>query len=303
MHHPLQQQQREQQQQPIESERNPLILPEIRRIVGQFLENKDILSLICVSHAFYLDFVPFLWSTLVFDSHLQKALTRKAFQEHGHSVRNLTLQAYDTVLECWQDAQCTNLRSLEILPTVNVLRRMTLEEFDESIADIEELDNEMDIEPTAKPKQGVMAVQRKIRSRLENRAFKLIDLIQHQRNLSILKLNWVTAFSGELLKRFYCFTNQLVALHLSKWTVELQDLNLLVRNSPCLREFFARGLSVEPTALDPSASNPTGFLDSTLTSSEISGVTLLGSKQQLQDQYSLHPILNFRQIRRVSSID
>ncbi|KAF8984289.1 hypothetical protein BGZ46_008377 [Entomortierella lignicola] len=287
----------QQQQFAIEHRRNPLILPEIRNLVGRFLENNDILSLICVSQAFYFDFIHFLWSNIVFNSHLQRKLSRKAFQEHGHSIRELTLLEYNTVLKCWKDAQCTNLKSLEILP-VKTSRR--IEESHDFIPDIiEESDSEALLESTSKAIQENTALEEgKQHHPLEKRVFRLIDLIQQQNNLSVLKLTWSSTFLGEFSRRFYGLPNQLVELHLLKWTVSLDDLNMLVENSPCLLEFFARGLIVEPSSSEASAPSMTTS-DETLNPSETSDEAPIGSEQQQQHDQESHPVLNFGHIRHL----
>ncbi|KAG0308054.1 hypothetical protein BGZ98_009109 [Dissophora globulifera] len=246
----------------MEPQDSPLSLPEIRHLVGQYLENDDLLSLILVCRAFHTDFVPFLWRTFVFDPQIQRTLSKEAFHKHEHSIRSLKLHDHATFARHWQSTDCRNLRSLEILPNhVSFPRPARVKEYRQAAAYAEAASTGS----TAQPEDDA-----------EQAGDRVIDLIQQQRNLTTLKLNWIAFHPGSihhLALQLYQTPNRLVTLHLSKWTMRLLDLNMVVKSSPCLDEFFARGLVVEP-------SSPLPASDSSL---------------QQRDQ----PVLNFGHIRRL----
>ncbi|KAG0253391.1 hypothetical protein BG011_006385, partial [Mortierella polycephala] len=123
---------------------------------------------------------------------------------------------------------------------------------------------------------------------------QFMDLMVQQRNLTTLKENWSmisSAYTNRFITRICHFSNKLVVLHLSKWHVSVQDLNDLISHSPCLLELTVRGLYITPNGAPTAASAATSTSISTSMSNET------GKQHDSQEQQ--HPILNFRQIRRL----
>ncbi|KAI8606024.1 hypothetical protein EDD21DRAFT_439862 [Dissophora ornata] len=132
---------------------------------------------------------------------------------------------------------------------------------------------------------------------LEKRVLELVDLVREQACLLTLKVTWAAfprAFANTFAQQLYLLPNRLVALHLSKWRIQVEDLNMMVQNSPFLEELTARGLVVEPT-VSPLTTSPS----SSTSQSPFSGVPSSASGQPLNG-HDHCAILNFGQVRRLS---
>jgi len=73
---------------------NPLDIPEIRSMVGQYLDRQDLARCVRVSKSWHASFVPLVWSTIwAYDEHFKIPGTPsvEAFLRHSHYIKDLNL--------------------------------------------------------------------------------------------------------------------------------------------------------------------------------------------------------------------
>ncbi|KAG0004441.1 hypothetical protein BGZ80_003604, partial [Entomortierella chlamydospora] len=99
---------------------NPLNVPEIRTLIGQFLANRppDLFSCALVSHAWFNDFIPQLWLSIRFDYHLSQLITQSTFRKYQHLIRNLFIHDPTFFLNGFYGDTCRGLTRLVFAPHI-----------------------------------------------------------------------------------------------------------------------------------------------------------------------------------------
>ncbi|KAF9933458.1 hypothetical protein BGZ65_004126 [Modicella reniformis] len=231
---------------------NPLTLPEVRMLVGQFLATREILACILVCRAWYRDYQALLYRSIRLDETTMRLLPRGTLRKHAPLIRHLVLMepmrftlaaiapwadAHGLTLPCnptfsakrfiqhsvslGPDSPCSNLLTLDIQPSIMFRKRIH-----EQV-----------------PKHQVLTVGTD-QYDIENNDFWCLQstdacilLIQLNPWLHNLTESWDDMspfhrirFTSQLIR----LRHNLVNLHLSKWEVTPEECNMLLENSPKL---------------------------------------------------------------------
>ncbi|KAF9181554.1 hypothetical protein BGZ51_002536 [Haplosporangium sp. Z 767] len=95
--------------------KGPLHLPEIRILVVQLIDKKDLTSCVLVSKAWYKTFCPHLWKTITLSEHRHlpfKNAPAFPFCQIGHYVQKVVIDYYSSRLSWREMPLFPNLRSL-----------------------------------------------------------------------------------------------------------------------------------------------------------------------------------------------
>ncbi|KAF9916903.1 hypothetical protein BX616_002478 [Lobosporangium transversale] len=226
---------------------NPLTVPELRLAVGRYLATRDILVCILVCREWYHDFKSMLYHSIRLDEPTIRLLPQAVLRQHAHLIQHLILmepmRLTLSTLESWvtpfnnslistiaatdslppppPSGYCCNLLSLEILPSI-LFRKHVYEQV---------------------PRHRIWTVGTDQYDILKDDFWCLqsidacIRLIQKNPNLHTLTENWDDMSSYHRIRftdRLCQLDNRLVRLHLSKWEVTPDKLNMLIEHSPKL---------------------------------------------------------------------
>ncbi|KAF9572389.1 hypothetical protein EC968_009963 [Mortierella alpina] len=261
-------------------ETSPLTLPELTMLIGQFLHRNDICACIRVSKTWQRNYEPLLYRSLYLDDHTMRKLTKDRILQHINHIRHLTLvepmhltvgalqrpilpgAASEPLLPsksatplpptpsgASSDEQavepgppssttCRNLLSIDINPSM-LFRKLVHEQI---------------------PKQKILAVGTDSYNMLEDDFWCLqstdacIQLLRTNPSLRSLSETWDNMSSLHRIRftQLLCREpNMLVKMHLTKWEVYPEELNLLTENSPCLEHLRFSTLVVKRHAETP----------------------------------------------------
>ncbi|KAF9291469.1 hypothetical protein BGZ68_003889 [Mortierella alpina] len=271
-------------------ETNPLTLPELTMLIGQFLHRNDICSCIRVSRAWQRNYEPLLYRSLSLDDNTMRKLTKERILQHIHHIRHLTLvdPMYLTLAILQQriiagaptetlipsqrglplppppfptssstepvpgdslpPSTCRNLLSIDIRPSM-LFRKLVHEQI---------------------PKRKILAVGTDSYNMSEDDFWCLqctdacIVVLRANPSLRSLTETWDDMSSLHRIRftQLLCREpNTLVKMHLTKWEVYPEELNMLIENSPCLEHLRFSILVVkrppETPATAPTASDST----------------------------------------------
>ncbi|KAI8348101.1 hypothetical protein B0O80DRAFT_186907 [Mortierella sp. GBAus27b] len=97
---------------------NPLDIPEIRTLVGQFLPQSDLARYLQVCKSWHNSFLPLVWSTVSIELY-RPIPTLEVFRRHRLLVRELHYRT--VILTPYNRIQCPNLKSLSVIDKQNYL--------------------------------------------------------------------------------------------------------------------------------------------------------------------------------------
>ncbi|KAG0239834.1 hypothetical protein BGX31_002433 [Mortierella sp. GBA43] len=231
---------------------NPLTLPEVRMLIGQFLATRDVLACLLVCRAWYQDYQTLLYRSIRLDETTLRLLPRETLRKHAPLIRHLVLmepmRLTLSILAPWvdptglivmhhpgfskrffkntvsfpPDSPCSNLLSLDIQPSL-LFRKRVHEQI---------------------PKHEVLTVGTDQYDIVNNDFWCLqstdacIVLIQLNPWLQILSENWDDMSSFHRVRfanQFIRLRHNLVNIHLTKWEVTPDEFNMLIENSPKLK--------------------------------------------------------------------
>ncbi|KAF9960007.1 hypothetical protein BGZ72_008206 [Mortierella alpina] len=270
-----------------EPETSPLTLPELALLIGQFLHRNDICACILVSREWQRYYEPLLYRSLLLDESTMRKLTKERIVQHVHHIRHLTLvEPMHLTLAALQQplppsaaaqplippgtpcplpcrisipidqtaalgpppSTCRNLLSIDINPSM-LFRKLVHEQI---------------------PKRRILAVGTDSYSMLEDDFWCLqstdacIQILRWNPSLRSLTETWDNMSSLHRIRftQLLCREpNTLVKMHLTKWEVYPEELNMLIENSPCLEHLRFSTLVIkrhpEIPAVVPTASEST----------------------------------------------
>ncbi|KAF8976571.1 hypothetical protein BGZ46_008153, partial [Entomortierella lignicola] len=213
------------------STRHPLDIPEIRIIVGHFLQDNslDLLSCALVSRAWSADFIPMIWVSIRFGYHLSQLISQHAFRKHEHLIRSLFIHDPSFFWRGFPSPACKNLIRLEYVPHIAV--------------------------PLQIQSAGASHYDSEDFSRMENVNLiiteQLNTLIEQQDSIAYLQVDCIedTKFPREF--RMLQSTSlssmthpKLTTLHLSKWLGTTGKLNMLIKGCPGLKHLSLRSCEI-----------------------------------------------------------
>ncbi|KAG0360634.1 hypothetical protein BGZ54_009459, partial [Gamsiella multidivaricata] len=233
---------------------HPLKLPELRVHIGYFLATRDILACTAVCHAWYRDFKPLLYRNIRLDEVTLRFLSKETLRQHAHLFRHVVLMEpmHLTLASfaLYVDPRKSTAVSFNTHSTQGLLRRYQLSVEPESFCS-----NllSLDIHPSLLfrkrvhelvPKYKVLTVGTD-QYDMENDDFwclqstdACIRLIELNPRLHSLTESWDDMsvyhrirFANQLCR----LQTNLVMMHLSKWEVTPEDLNMLIENSSSLK--------------------------------------------------------------------
>ncbi|KAG0054670.1 hypothetical protein BGZ83_010690 [Gryganskiella cystojenkinii] len=222
---------------------DPLALPELRTLVARFLSPKDILTCLLVCKAWHYDLKNFLWFSLCLDDPTMRLLAKDVLRQHAHLIRHLVLMEpmrFTPAALCAPlstekmisssspipprrtilgppTSTCTNLLSLDIHPSI--LFRKHVHEL---------------------PKHVALSLGTDRYDHIEDRwclqsTDACIRLIQQNPRLQCLTESWddMSSFHRIKFARQLCYLtgHSIAQMHLSKWTLSAEELNVLLLNS------------------------------------------------------------------------
>ncbi|KAG9324339.1 hypothetical protein KVV02_006585 [Mortierella alpina] len=244
-------------------ETNPLTLPELAMLIGQFLHRNDICACIRVSRTWQRNYEPLLYRSIYLDDSTMRKLTKERILQHIHHIRHLTLvEPMHLTLAALQrpilpgtaaeplipsksaspwpptssrisssneqaaalgppSSTCRNLLSIDIHPSM-LFRRLVHEQI---------------------PKRKILAAGTDSYNMLEDDFWCLqstdacIQLLRTNPSLRSLAETWDNMSSLHRIRFTQLLCHEpttLVKMHLSKWEVYPEELNMLIANSPCL---------------------------------------------------------------------
>ncbi|KAG0272644.1 hypothetical protein BGZ95_011570 [Linnemannia exigua] len=244
---------------------HPLVLPELRMLIGQYLPQRDLLACILVCKAWHADFQSLLFRSITLDDATLRAITKEALYQHAHLIRHLvlsepmrlTITSFNPQSASVQEhppptspigtettntpaatakplspcaflpsTHCRNLLSLDIHPSL-IFRRRVHEQIPKYKIPIVGTDQYNDLQDDFWCLQSTDAC---------------IRLIQQNPNLQSLTESWdeMSSFHRIRFARQLCQLqhHNLRFINLCKWEVSPADINCLIKNSQSL--FFLR---------------------------------------------------------------
>ncbi|KAG0328755.1 hypothetical protein BGZ99_004615 [Dissophora globulifera] len=245
---------------------DPLLLPEIRMLVGSFLATRDILACILVCRDWSRDYKALLYRSMRLDDATLRLLPKEILREHAHYFRHLTLvepmRLTLAALTPWINGQSGTSNSspsstqTSLSATCTIYSLPSLHKFSKRRSIDLTPDSRchnllsLDINPSIMfrkliyemvPKHKILTVGTD-RYDIENDDFwclqstdACIRLIQLNPNLTSLTESWdeMSSFHRIRFATQLCrLPNNLVKVHLSRWEVTPEEFNLLIENSP-----------------------------------------------------------------------
>ncbi|KAF9429571.1 hypothetical protein BGZ94_010277 [Podila epigama] len=235
-----------------------LRLVEVRTLIGEALivyapgqpfsfDRKPLLACMGTCKEWADAFRPLLWRQCYITHRIAYKMNKELLLKYGHHIRYLILHAADLILEGWFD-NCDQLTKIHFEPLLSQRRQIWASPVLQNTLPREYI-------PDSPSEQDLQFLTVKSVN-------KFLELIDRNPQLVLLSEYWVhlTTEQMNLFQSSLCqHKNTLVQIHLTRWKTTVKDIQMLIDNSPKLRDFTLCISTLREASSSSSSSSSVGL--------------------------------------------